>query len=112
MFRQPVKAAYKNYPILVKTHKLTIFLDVLPSKTVKSLKEEVLGALTSKVNASDDVPRVSSVKDFELCVEVKGKGRQSTGEYKLLDAKDVVKNVAEAWQFMFLRFKDDDGKFL
>lgn len=102
--------AYKTYPILVKSHKFTIFLEAPPTRTIASIKEETLSALTSRVGKdTEEIPEVESIDDFELCCEIKERGRQPTGKYEVLQGNDVLKNVAQAWEIMFIRFRDASG---
>lgn len=97
---QPPKAPPKIYQILLKTHKLTIFLTVEPSTQIQSLKEEALDALTSDVNQAEDVPTVSSLDEFQI---VKAKD----DAYTPLNDEDQVKDCKIAgWDILFLQFKD------
>ncbi|KAF9226768.1 hypothetical protein BS17DRAFT_776102 [Gyrodon lividus] len=99
----PPRAPPKVYQLLLKTHKLTIFLTVHQSSTIETIKDEALSALTSDVlfSSSSGLPRlptapgedhemldeeggdegqilrVNSIKDFELCRGVKDKGKSN-----------------------------------
>lgn len=59
-------------------------ITVPPSTTVAELKEEALSALTSDVNQVEDVPKISSEDDFEICRAIKDKGK-ITGGYEIMD---------------------------
>ena len=96
------------YPILLKTHKTTIFLEAPASKTISSLKEDALSALTSRVVEGEDIPRVQDVADFEICREKKEQGKAP--KYELLDGTMLVQKVTSAWESLYIRFKGDDGK--
>jgi hypothetical protein len=110
---QPTKAPPKSYQLLVKTHKLTIFLTALPSDTVASLKKEVLSALTSGVNKVDEVPRVTREEDFEISRMTKEKAKQlqtrPPPEYVPLDTSLVVKTHLSNWEVLFLQFRNELG---
>ncbi|TFK43909.1 hypothetical protein BDQ12DRAFT_200511 [Crucibulum laeve] len=118
----------KIYQIQLKTHKLTVCLTVPPTTSIDSLKSDVLDALTSDVvhpegvldsmpddddlgippPESDGIPRISSVKDFELVKAHKDRGR-STGAYETLDpAKQVRDYGFGAWEVLFVQFRDPD----
>jgi len=106
----PTKVPYKVYPILLKTHKVTIFLEAPQSKTVASLKADALSALTSKAGETEDIPRVTDVSDFEICHEVKERGRAASSKYHVLEDAQVVQKVVTAWETLFIRFKDENGR--
>ncbi|KAL5487613.1 hypothetical protein ACEPAI_5721 [Sanghuangporus weigelae] len=108
----PPKASYKAFPILIRSHKLTIVLDASPDKkTVAQLKEEVLSALKSNVvNREDepDIPEVESVDDFEICRELKTRQDRvlvPTGKFEALDESAQVSKQATPYESLFLRFK-------
>ncbi|EGN92039.1 hypothetical protein SERLA73DRAFT_38043, partial [Serpula lacrymans var. lacrymans S7.3] len=99
---QPPRAQPKSYQILVKTHKLTIFLTVPHSNTIASLKEETLSALSADVTEIEDVPRVSKEEEFELCRAVKEKGK-TTVQYEVLQPSQSVSNLTN-WEVLYLQF--------
>ncbi|KAI5993662.1 hypothetical protein EDD15DRAFT_915169 [Pisolithus albus] len=103
----PPRVPPKTYILLLKTHRLTVFLSAPQNATVGSLKAEALSALSSPVlreptdsdriptapgedeemldvdgsgnaNANEDIPVVTSVDDFELCRAIRDRGRQSS----------------------------------
>lgn len=88
---------------------LTILLTTPPATTIAALKSEALSALASDVNQVDDVPKVSSEADFEICRSVKGKGA-TTPLYEVLGESQTVKTSLTNWQIVFLQFKDSSGK--
>ena len=105
---------YKLYPITLRTHKLTISLHAAPSQTIGALKVDALSALTSGLLPTDmDVPEISRVDDFEICREVKVKGKQpstsSSSTYEVLDHEDAVQKVSQPWDKLFIRFRDEYG---
>lgn len=73
------------------------------------MKELALSALTSKVCRAESVPEISSVDEFEICREVKEKGR-STGKYELLEGKEIVRDVLTPWEVVFVRYRDSSGE--
>ncbi|KAJ7682158.1 hypothetical protein DFH06DRAFT_1160355 [Mycena polygramma] len=98
----------KVFQVLIKTHKLTVLTTVAPTISVAALKDEVLSALSSDVNqASEDVPRVSTARDFELCKAVKERGKL-TGEYTPLDNPKLALRDAGVvnWEPLFVQFRD------
>ncbi|KAI9064846.1 hypothetical protein FKP32DRAFT_1591069 [Trametes sanguinea] len=121
----PPRAQPTNFILLLKTHKLTVFLTFPNTSTVADVKKEALDALTSSVLANpepnpevmdDDseewaVPRVSSVDDFELARAVKAQGRP-TGRYEKLDVNAQLKSVVANWDPIFVQFKGEDGALL
>ncbi|KAH9948758.1 hypothetical protein B0H21DRAFT_212351 [Amylocystis lapponica] len=123
----PPKVQARTYILLLKTHKLTVFLTASLTATINSLKADALTALQSDVlenktaheehsMAVDDdptwiVPKVTSVEDFELCRAVREKGRP-TGQYEMLERNAQVKNVLVNWENVFVQFKDNSGQLL
>ncbi|KAI5117390.1 hypothetical protein M0805_009078 [Coniferiporia weirii] len=108
------KVQYKTLPILLRSHKLSIFLDAPPGKTVAELKQDALSALTSRVvNAGNevDVPEVCGVADFELCREIKER-RVPTGKFETLDGAALVKDVASAYEVLVVRFRGESGRLM
>ncbi|TDL29900.1 hypothetical protein BD410DRAFT_798365 [Rickenella mellea] len=110
----PPKNLPTTYQLLLKTHKLTIFLSASQNATIASLKADALSALSSKVNQAEGVPQVSSVDDFEICRELKEKGTPSSDakKYETLPARDTVKNTLLPWEWIYIRFRDESGKLL
>lgn len=127
---KPQRAPPKAYQLVLKTHKLTIFLTVHQSSTIADLKEEALSALTSTVllssapgeddmmdegNGNTEVPRVQSTEDFELCRAVKDKGRSNAASsavsYEILDPSTPIKGLLSNWETLCVQFRDEDGMF-
>jgi hypothetical protein len=95
---------------LLKTHKLTILVSVQPTDTIASLKREALSALQSDVNEiENDVPKVESEDDFELCRFVKERGGipqpVQTGQYVVLEGSRLVKDALSNWTTIFFQFE-------
>lgn len=66
----------------------------------------MFSALTSKVGKDEkNMPETESVDDFELCREIKEKGRLPTGKYEVLQGEEILRNIAQAWEVFYIRFK-------
>ncbi|KDQ64228.1 hypothetical protein JAAARDRAFT_144744 [Jaapia argillacea MUCL 33604] len=110
----PPKAQPKNLLILLKTHKLTIFLSATQSSTIGALKSQALSALQSHSQLQlqspnphqQDIPDISSEADFELCKPTKERGKV-TG-YEVIDGKKEVKGTLVNWDTLFVRFRDPE----
>ncbi|KAI9000716.1 hypothetical protein BD414DRAFT_472529 [Trametes punicea] len=121
----PPRIQPKNFILLLKTHKLTVFITLPSTSTVADVKAEALSALTSGVlenpepnpAAMDEdseewvVPKVSSVDDFELARMAKAQGRP-TGRYEKLEPSAQLKSVVANWDPIFIQFKDPNGALL
>ncbi|EPS92897.1 hypothetical protein FOMPIDRAFT_1154343, partial [Fomitopsis schrenkii] len=123
----PPKAQPKAYVLPLKTHKLTVFLSASLSDKISTVKQDALSALKAPVlhapsphaefamsvdgSADPTVPKVTSVKDFELCRAVKERGRP-TGKYELLDDNMQVRSCLTNWETLYVRFRDSDGDLL
>ncbi|KAI0053748.1 hypothetical protein FA95DRAFT_1552250 [Auriscalpium vulgare] len=107
----PPRAQPKIFQILVKTHKLTVFCTFPSSTTLGPVKEEVFSALTDGVAQRVEFPTVSSLDDFVLARELKEKG-QGTGRYEALRDSQVLKDVANNWDVLYIQFKSQDGELL
>ncbi|KAJ6560295.1 hypothetical protein B0H19DRAFT_1147157 [Mycena capillaripes] len=103
-------AQSKIFQIPIKTHKLTVLTTVAPTISVAELKTEVLSALSSDVNQVEDVPRVTTARDFELCKALKERGKL-TGEYQPLEnPKLSIRDAGVAnWEPLFVQFRDPDS---
>lgn len=108
LLQPPAKAPPKVYQILVRSHRLTIFLTLAPTGTIASLKNEVLSALTSEGNQTEEeVPQVTSVDEFEICKAVKASKGAASTEYEVLDGKQFIRDCRLAnWDIVFLQFRD------
>jgi hypothetical protein len=73
------------------------------------LKQEAFSALASDVNQVDDVPKVTSEDDFEICKVKRDKGKR-TREYEVLDGSQSVKTQLANWEILFLQFRDESGE--
>ncbi|KAG6861981.1 hypothetical protein C0995_009165 [Termitomyces sp. Mi166 len=76
------------------------------------MKREALSALIAPVNEVDDVPKVESENEFELCKESRDKGRP-TGEYEVLDVSKQLKECGLAsYDTLYMQFRDSSGELL
>ncbi|KAM5534791.1 hypothetical protein V8D89_011507 [Ganoderma adspersum] len=125
----PPRTLPKIFILLIKTHKLTVLINVPSTSTVDDIKAEVFDALQSGVvnapvqpaeTAMDvddedelewEVPQVETTEDFELARQVKEKGRP-TGRYEQLEVKAQLKNVLANWDPVFVQFRDANGGLL
>ncbi|KAI0832743.1 hypothetical protein BC628DRAFT_1335763 [Trametes gibbosa] len=121
----PPRIQPKNFILLLKTHKLTIFVTFPSTATVEDVKLEALSALQSSVLENPEphpevmdeeqsewqVPTVESVHDFELARATKAQGRP-TGKYEKLDPGVQLKTVLVNWDPVFVQFKDPNGGLL
>ncbi|KAG6820694.1 hypothetical protein H0H93_013213 [Arthromyces matolae] len=110
---RPPKTLPKIHNIHMRSHKISILVMVPPSTTIAQLKQEALSALTAQVNeVEQQVPAVQSENDFELCKEIKEKGKP-TGEYEVLQ---VVKQLRDynlaSYDTLYLQFRDEKGELL
>ncbi|KIJ69857.1 hypothetical protein HYDPIDRAFT_104495 [Hydnomerulius pinastri MD-312] len=136
----PPRAPPKAYQLLLKTHKLTIFLTAPQTSTVAALKSEALSALTSDVALSStdvpriptapgeddemmdegheggEIPRVTTTEDFELCRGAKDKGKSTASSvptsYETLDPSKPVRGLLTNWEVLYVQFKDEQGNLL
>ncbi|KNZ76433.1 hypothetical protein J132_10408 [Termitomyces sp. J132] len=95
----------------MRSHKLSILVTVPPSTTIAEMKQEALSALISPINEVDDVPKVESDNDFELCKESKVKGRPT--EYEVLGVSKELKECGLAsYDTLYIQFRDSSGELL
>ncbi|KAI0276324.1 hypothetical protein BGY98DRAFT_709814 [Russula aff. rugulosa BPL654] len=106
----PPRSYPKIFQVLVKTHKLTIFLALPNGTTISVVKEQVLSAFLDDVfKGIHDVPQISGLDDFVLSREVTERGKDTTS-YEVLTDDQVLKNVVGSWAVFFVQFKDDSGQ--
>ena len=103
---KPPRPQPKVHQLQLRTHKLSIFLTVLPSTTLEAIKADALSALASDVNQVESIPKVKSEDDFEVCRAVKDKGKV-TGAYEVMDVSKQVREYNLAgWDTLYLQFRD------
>ncbi|KAI0321958.1 hypothetical protein OF83DRAFT_106763 [Amylostereum chailletii] len=107
----PPRAPPRVFQLLVKTHRITVFLTFPNTATVAEVKEEVLSALVADISQGFTLPKTSTVDDFALTRGIQGKGHVP-GQYDLLDDEQVLKDVVSNWEILFVRFKDISGELL
>ncbi|KAK0447783.1 hypothetical protein EV421DRAFT_1788127 [Armillaria borealis] len=95
--RQPPKV----YQLLLRSHKMTIFLTRTPTST-PSLR------YCPTVNLND-VPKVTGVDDFEICKLLRG--RDAVGpipQYEILDHSKAIKDCGILnWEILYFQFRDE-----
>jgi hypothetical protein len=105
------RAPPKIFQLLIKTHKLTVFLTFPNTTLISTVKEDVLSALQADVAQGLEVPILSGTDDFELSHEVKEKNRrQGASRFQVLLPDQVLKNVVNNWEVLFVRFKTESGR--
>ncbi|KAI0774579.1 hypothetical protein C8Q74DRAFT_845936 [Fomes fomentarius] len=122
----PPRVQPKTFILLLKTHKLTVLITVPSTSTVNDVKAEALDALTSNVLSAPappaeyamdedpsewEVPKVTSLDEFELAKAIKEKNRP-TGRYEKLEGTAQLKSVVSNWEPIFIQFKDPNGGLL
>ncbi|KAI6135143.1 hypothetical protein EDD17DRAFT_1434543, partial [Pisolithus thermaeus] len=118
----PPRPPPKIYILLLKTHRLTIFLSAPQEATIRSLKAEALSALSSpdmfdvdgngNGNANEDIPVVTSADDFELCRAIRGKQNAAPTAYEVLDAESQIRVLLNNWEEVYVQFRDENGKLV
>lgn len=89
-------------------------LDHIP--TVPGQDQDVFDAGVNGSAAADtheEIPRVTSIDDFELCRIVKDKGKSSSGAgstYEVLDPASPIMGLLGNWEVLYVKFRDEDGK--
>jgi hypothetical protein len=106
---KPPRSHPKIFQVLIKTHKLTVFLALPNGITISVVKEQVLSAFLDDIfKAIHDVPQISGLDDFVLSREVTERGKDTTS-YEVLADDQVLRNVVDNWAVLFVQFKDDSG---
>jgi hypothetical protein len=105
---QPLRPHPKVFQVLVKTHKLTIFL-ALPNVTaISTVKEQVLSAFSDDVfKGIRGVPSIRDVGDFVLSREVMERGRGTS--YEVLTDNQLLREIVSDWAVLFIQFKNESG---
>ncbi|KAI0268100.1 hypothetical protein BC834DRAFT_676416 [Gloeopeniophorella convolvens] len=106
----PPRSQPKTFQVLVKTHKLTVFL-ALPNDTpISSVKEQVLSAFSDDVFKNvRGVPPIVNLGDFVLSREVKQKSSDSTS-YEVLEDDQLLRDVTANWAILYIQFRDEYGE--
>ena len=108
--REITKVAPSAIQLVVKTHKITIYLLTPLSAVLSDLKAETLSALSQFSQDVDDIPQISSEDDFELCRKEVPTGPRGGGgpiKYVVLDdgSKSVKHQGLVNWQILYLRLR-------
>ncbi|KAL4076281.1 hypothetical protein J3A83DRAFT_4089630, partial [Scleroderma citrinum] len=105
----PTRPFPKAYILLLKTHRLTIFLPTPQSSTIASLKSEALSAFSG----NEDIPNVQSTDNFELCRAIKDRGKSNAvTAYEVLDPTAPIRGLLGNWEELYVQFRDEDGNLL
>lgn len=96
----------KTYQLMIKTHKTTIFFPAPQEWTFAQVKEKVLSALT-QFGEEQDVPKITSIDDFELCLCRRIDKKMS---FELIDPSKHIKEVyvAKPWEYAYIKFRDQE----
>ncbi|VDC02530.1 unnamed protein product [Peniophora sp. CBMAI 1063] len=101
-----VRAQPKIFQILVKTHKVTVFLTFPNTTTMAEVKTEVLSALLDEVTESVDVFKPTSLDDFALAVE---RPPLNSGNYETVEDDKKLIEVAKNWERLYVQFRDPES---
>ncbi|KAH8988536.1 hypothetical protein EDB92DRAFT_2068531 [Lactarius akahatsu] len=106
----PLRPHPKVFQVLVKTHKLTIFLSLPNVTPVSTVKEQVLSAFSDDVfKGIRGVPNILDADDFVLSREVMERGR-ATASYEVLTDDQLLRDVVGDWAVLFIQFKNESGE--
>lgn len=94
--------------MLVKTHKLTIFLSLPNVTAISTVKEQVLSAFSDDVfKGIRGVPSIRDVDDFVLSREIMERGRGTS--YEVLTDDQLLRDIVGDWAALFIQFKNESG---
>ena len=97
--------------MLIKTHKLTIFLSLPNVTAISAVKEQVISAFLDDVfKGIRGVPTIRNADDFVLSREVVERGR-GTASYEVLTDDQFLRDVVGDWTFLFIQFKNESGAY-
>lgn len=97
--------------MLVKTHKLTIFLSLPNVTAISAVKEQVISAFSDDVfKGIRGVPTIRNAGDFVLSREVVERGR-GTASYEVLTDDQFLRDVVGDWTVLFIQFKNESGAY-
>ncbi|KAH9060982.1 hypothetical protein EDB87DRAFT_522607 [Lactarius vividus] len=106
----PLRAHPKVFQVLVKTHKLTIFLSLPNVTPISTVKEQVLSAFSDDIfKGIRGVPSILNVDDFVLSREVVERGR-ATASYEVLTNDQLLRDTVGDWAVLFIQFKNESGE--
>ncbi|KAH9002267.1 hypothetical protein EDB86DRAFT_284308 [Lactarius hatsudake] len=106
----PLRPHPKVFQVLVKTHKLTIFLSLPNVTPISTVKEQVLSAFSDDVfKGIRGVPSILNADDFVLSREVMERGK-ATASYEVLTDDQLLRDVVGDWAVLFIQFKNESGE--
>ncbi|KAI9447883.1 hypothetical protein H4582DRAFT_1802148, partial [Lactarius indigo] len=106
----PLRPHPKVFQVLVKTHKLTIFLSLPNATPISTVKEQVLSAFSDDVfKGIRGVPGILNADDFVLSREVMERGR-ATASYEVLTDDQLLRDIVGDWAVLFIQFKNESGE--
>jgi len=65
-----------------------------------------------EASGEEEVPRVKSTEDFELCRGVKDKGKSNATSYETLDPSNPIKGLLSNWEVLYVQFRDGEGNLM
>jgi len=96
--------------VLIKTHKLTIFLSLPNVTAISAVKEQVISAFSDDVfKGIRGVPTIRNADDFVLSREVVERGR-GTASHEVLTDDQFLRDVVGDWAVLFIQFKNESGE--
>jgi hypothetical protein len=105
---QPLRPHPKLFQVLVKTHKLTIFLTLPNVTAISTVKEQVISAFSDDVfKGIRGVPKIRDMDDFVLSREVMERGRGSS--FEVLTDDQLLRDIVGDWAVLFVQFKNESG---
>ncbi|KAH9049630.1 hypothetical protein EDB84DRAFT_1452358 [Lactarius hengduanensis] len=106
----PLRPHPKVFQVLVKTHKLTIFLSLPNVTPISTVKEQVLSAFSDDVfKGIRGLPSILDAEDFVLSREVVERGR-ATASYEVLTDDQLLRDAVGDWAVLFIQFKNESGE--
>ncbi|EJU06316.1 hypothetical protein DACRYDRAFT_103263 [Dacryopinax primogenitus] len=97
--------------LMVKTHKHTLALTLVPTQTIQDLKAQAIDALSQFSSSPEDekeagFPLRPELGDFEVM-------RRNGDEYDVLEEKETAMGLRlMAWDRLYLAWRDSKGKLL
>ncbi|KAF8507600.1 hypothetical protein JB92DRAFT_2959171 [Gautieria morchelliformis] len=104
----PIKQPPKVFQILAKTHRATVFLNAPHPTTIAALKSQALSALSQFSDIYGDVPKVTTIDDFEFCRATRQYGKIVA--FDVLETMSTVRETLSNWEVIYFRFRNEHGK--
>jgi hypothetical protein len=95
------------FQILAKTHRATVFLNAPHPTTIAALKAQALSALSQFSDTYGDVPKVTTIDDFEFCRATREQGKIVA--FDVLETMSTVRETLSNWEVIYFRFRNEHG---